>query len=55
MIYLHTAEYNQELEFGLNAIDPLLGINWPEPIIDRSERDSALKMLTKDFQGIDLT
>ena len=54
MLYLHSADYNQELEFGLNAIDPLLGVDWPEPIVERSVRDSGLKMITKDFQGIDL-
>lgn len=54
MLYLHTADYTKEQEFGLNAIDPLLGIDWPEPIAERSERDSKLEMITKDFKGIDL-
>jgi len=55
MLYCHTADYNVELEGALNAIDPLLSIPWPEPIIERSDRDVNHPMLTDNFQGMELS
>jgi dTDP-4-dehydrorhamnose 3,5-epimerase len=52
MLYFHTADYNESLEGILSAIDPLIGIKWPEPIIQRSKRDRNCSFLTKDFKGI---
>jgi len=54
MLYLHTADYSAEAEGALNACDPRLAINWPQPISDRSERDKNHAMLTDDFHGMDL-
>lgn len=54
MLYFHTADYNAEAEGALNACDPRLAINWPQPISDRSERDKNHTMLTDDFHGMDL-
>jgi dTDP-4-dehydrorhamnose 3,5-epimerase len=54
MLYFHTADYKAEAEGPLNACDPRLAINWPEPITERSERDANHAMLTDDFYGIDL-
>ena len=54
MLYFHTADYKAEAEGALNACDPRLAINWPQPISDRSERDKNHAMLTDDFHGIDL-
>ena len=54
MLYFHTADYNAEAEGALNACDPRLAINWPQPISDRSERDKNHAMLTDDFHGMDL-
>lgn len=54
MLYFHTTDYNTEAEGALNALDPRLAINWPQPISDRSERDKNHAMLTDDFHGIDL-
>ncbi len=54
MLYFHTADYNIEAEGSLNACDPRLAINWPQPISDRSERDKNHAMLTDDFHGMDL-
>jgi len=53
MLYFHTADYNTEAEGALNACDPRLAINWPEPITDRSERDTSHATLTGDFHGMD--
>lgn len=54
MLYLHTADYFREAEGVINALDPLLSINWPEPISSRSERDIGEAMQLQDFQGLDL-
>lgn len=54
MLYFHTADYNADAEGALNALDPRLAINWPQPISDRSERDKNHAMLTDDFHGMDL-
>ena len=52
LLYLHSAPYCPEVERALNAIDPVLGINWPLPISDISERDRGHAMLTKEFTGV---
>ena len=54
MLYFHTADYKAEAEDSLNALDPRLAIDWPEPITERSERDKNCPMLTDDFAGMDL-
>jgi dTDP-4-dehydrorhamnose 3,5-epimerase len=54
MLYLHTADYNAEAEGALNALDPRLEIDWPEPITERSERDASHAILTGTFHGISL-
>ena len=54
ILYFHTADYNADAEGALNACDPRLAINWPQPISDRSERDKNHAMMTDDFHGMDL-
>ena len=54
LIYFHTADYNATAEAGLNALDPCLGIKWPCPISERSQRDEQHAMLTNSFVGIDV-
>jgi|TARA_B110000977_G_scaffold36325_1_gene48666 dTDP-4-dehydrorhamnose 3,5-epimerase len=52
MLYFHTEDYNKDSEGAINAIDPIIGIKWPEPINERSKRDNNHPMLTNDFIGI---
>jgi len=54
LLYFHTADYNVEFEGAVNAIDPLVSIPWPEPIIERSDRDVNHPMLADNFQGVEL-
>ena len=54
MIYFHTADYNANNEGALNALDPILAIEWPRPITERSKRDINHKMLSNDFLGIEI-
>ncbi|MDX5367281.1 MAG: dTDP-4-dehydrorhamnose 3,5-epimerase family protein [Alphaproteobacteria bacterium] len=39
MFYIHSAAYAPAAEGGVRADDPALGIEWPLPIGERSERD----------------
>ena len=45
LIYLHDEAYAPGCEGGLNALDPRLGIVWPLPAGQMSERDRAFAML----------
>ncbi len=39
LLYLHTAAYAQSAEGGARYDDPAIGIDWPLPVTDISERD----------------
>lgn len=52
LLYLHTAFYAPSAEGGISPIDPAVGIAWPLPIMDLSERDRSHPPLTPDFGGI---
>ena len=54
LIYLHAAAYHPESEGALNVADPKLGIAWPLPITEISERDRNHKLIEQSFQGITL-
>jgi len=54
MLYFHTSDYKAEAEGALNVLDPKLGIQWPEPIFDCSERDSNHPMLSESFKGLQI-
>ncbi len=51
MLYQHSEPYRVELDAGVNALDPALGLAWPLPVAFRSERDASLPSLgeLKDF------
>ena len=52
LLYLHTDFYHPECEKGVPCDDPRLGINWPLPIVDLSERDGQHPAITPDFTGL---
>ncbi|MDC1160492.1 dTDP-4-dehydrorhamnose 3,5-epimerase family protein [Luminiphilus sp.] len=52
LIYLHTAAYAPEAEAGVDALDPLVGIEWPLPITERSVRDQAHTKINVEFVGL---
>ena len=52
MLYFHTEDYRKDAEGVINSNDPLISINWPKFITERSERDSNSPMLDKKFLGI---
>jgi dTDP-4-dehydrorhamnose 3,5-epimerase len=51
-LYLHTAFYKPEAEGGVRHDDPALGITWPLPVTDISERDSSHAFTDSSFRGI---
>lgn len=53
LLYLHTAYYTPDAaEGGLRHNDVRLGITWPLPVTDFSERDRQHPMLGPDYSGI---
>lgn len=54
MLYFHSALYNAQHEAGLNALDPQLGIGWPLPVAERSQRDQEHPYINAGFTGVQL-
>jgi dTDP-4-dehydrorhamnose 3,5-epimerase len=52
MLYLHTEFYSPEHEGGVRFDSPRIGIEWPLPLADLSERDKNLPLLDDDFEGL---
>jgi dTDP-4-dehydrorhamnose 3,5-epimerase len=52
LIYLHSAPYDPAAEGALNPADPQVGIAWPLPIAELSDRDRSHPMLGSDYKGI---
>ena len=52
LLYLHTAAYNADAERAVRYDDPRLGIRWPLPVTQTSERDAAHPPLGADFIGV---
>ena len=54
IIYCVTTAYSVKNESIINAIDPVVAINWPQPITERSARDIAQPNITATFTGLPL-
>jgi dTDP-4-dehydrorhamnose 3,5-epimerase len=52
LLYHHTAYYTPSAEAGIRYDDPRVGIGWPLPPADLSDRDKTHPLLTKAFKGI---
>ena len=52
LIYLHTGEYHPASESGVNLLDPSIGVPWPLPVTDLSDRDRELPSI-RQFGGVD--
>ena len=52
LLYLHTAFYTPQAEGGVRPTDPALGIAWPLPPQDLSERDRSHPLLGPGFPGL---
>lgn len=54
VMYLVSQFYSPELEGGLRHDDPAIGIEWPLPIADVSQKDAAQPLVADGFVGIDM-
>lgn len=52
LIYHHTEFYKPGAEGGIRYDDPLIGIQWPLPVITISSRDQLHPYLDETFKGI---
>lgn len=52
LLYLHSAPYVAEAEYGLNPVDPALSISWPQAITEISDRDGKHPAVAADFEGL---
>jgi len=52
LLYLHTAMYAPDHEDGLRYDDPRIGIEWPLPVTDISDRDRNHPRLDDAFEGL---
>jgi dTDP-4-dehydrorhamnose 3,5-epimerase len=50
LIYLHSAPYVPEAEGGVRVDDPALGIEWPLPIRNLSDRDRSFSLINPSFE-----
>jgi len=54
LIYLHSAPYCVEAEGALHVNDPRIGVFWPVPVTDISDRDRNHAFLQANFEGVAL-
>ena len=54
MLYCHSAAYTSGAEGGLNPRDPRLGVRWPLPITEISQRDAGHAAIDAGFKGVDV-
>ncbi|MEY4047856.1 MAG: hypothetical protein RL284_1407 [Bacteroidota bacterium] len=54
LIYHHTQFYNSIADAGIRHDDDVLGIKWPLPRINVSEKDMLYPIIDKNFKGIKL-
>ncbi len=52
LLYLHTSFYVPAVEGGVRHDDPRLGIRWPLPVTNLSERDRSYPLIKPEFQGL---
>lgn len=52
ILYLVTSAFNSQSDKCLNALDPMLAIQWPLPIGDISEKDKNAPQIDQNFKGL---
>lgn len=52
MLYLHSAAFETSCEAGLNPLDDSIGVRWPIPVSEVSERDRNECRTLDFFRGI---
>ncbi len=54
MLYFHTAAYAPGAEGTIHHRDPRVGIQWPAPVTEVSEKDERQPFLSDTFRGVQL-
>lgn len=54
LLYLHSNFYMPNTEGGLNPLDPLLNIAWPDRVTTISDRDRAHPSTDSNFGGLEI-
>ncbi|MGE4239665.1 dTDP-4-dehydrorhamnose 3,5-epimerase [Ramlibacter sp.] len=52
LVYLHSHAYVPSSEGGVNAQEPRIGIEWPLPVTDQSDRDRGFALLSAAYPGL---
>lgn len=52
LLYCHSTAYAAGSEGGLNPQDPRLGIVWPLPVTEMSDRDMSHPLVGNGFEGV---
>ena len=52
MLYLHTEFYSPEQDGCIRYDDPRVGIAWPLPVTDVSEKDRTHPLMERTFEGL---
>lgn len=52
LLYFHSAPWSPDSEGGLRHDDPMLGIHWPLPVTQISDRDRSHPLLDETFSGL---
>ena len=53
LIYVHNKKYLPSTELGINPLDRLLDINWPQAVTSISDKDNNRIFINADFVGLD--
>ena len=54
LLYLHTTAHSPRAEAGLRFDEPEIGITWPMPPTEISDRDMTHPWVNSDFRGVSL-
>ena len=54
LLYCHTAHYAPQCEGAVRYDDPTIGIQWPLPVSDLSQKDQSHPFITNNFMGLKL-
>ena len=54
LIYMHSTFYAPDAEGGVRFDDPAIGIAWPLPPVNVSDRDQSFGLIDRDFEGVAL-
>lgn len=54
LIYMVSEYYSPKADAGINPLDPAVGIRWPLPISEISDKDKNRGFIDNKFTGIDI-